>query len=350
MKRKLLSILALLCLTASGAWAQSEELLTTITFPNLGDVDYPVNGRATLTAHGNVSGGTADANPERFARLNSSEYVIGFLTVTPAEGYTITRVDFWDWDEEANNYVNALTDSEYPFTCYMKSSTRSLRYNMSFTLGKYVAKIDVYGYESTFPPDTYNVTANLANGAYWSTFYTEAGNYQAPEGTQVFAVNLTGSTITMTEIEDRIVTSGKGVVLKQATESSAATTSIIMTLTENSPAGDFTTNSLLGTMYGIETFGPNYNYVLNYINEEGKGVGFYNLNSTHGIIGANKAYLTYKGSLVREFFLFEDDATGIDSLTPALSEGEGAIYNLAGQRIGKMQKGINIVNGKKVIK
>ena len=39
-----------------------------------------------------------------------------------------------------------------------------------------------------------------------------------------------------------------------------------------------------------------------------------------------------------------------ESLTPALSKGEGAIYNLSGQRLGKMQKGINIVNGKKILK
>ena len=38
------------------------------------------------------------------------------------------------------------------------------------------------------------------------------------------------------------------------------------------------------------------------------------------------------------------------SLTPALSEGEGAIYNLAGQRLQKLQKGINIVGGKKIMK
>ena len=76
--------------------------------------------------------------------------------------------------------------------------------------------------------DLYDVTANLADGAYWSTFYSESGNYQAPEGTQVFAVNLTGSTITMTEITDRIVKIGEGVVLKQATESTAATISTPM--------------------------------------------------------------------------------------------------------------------------
>ena len=45
----------------------------------------------------------------------------------------------------------------------------------------------------------------------------------------------------------------------------------------------------------------------------------------------------------------KDEETGIKSLTPALSKSEGAVYNLAGQRISKLQKGINIVDGKKVV-
>ena len=47
--------------------------------------------------------------------------------------------------------------------------------------------------------------------------------------------------------------------------------------------------------------------------------------------------------------LTKDEEDGINSLTPALSEGEGAIYNLAGQRISRLQKGINIIGGKKVL-
>lgn len=44
------------------------------------------------------------------------------------------------------------------------------------------------------------------------------------------------------------------------------------------------------------------------------------------------------------------DTSKVDaiSLTPALSEGKEVIYNLAGQRLSKMQKGINIVGGKKI--
>ena len=43
------------------------------------------------------------------------------------------------------------------------------------------------------------------------------------------------------------------------------------------------------------------------------------------------------------------DQTGISGITSSNAQ-EGLLYNLAGQRISKMQKGINIVNGKKILK
>lgn len=76
-------------------------------------------------------------------------------------------------------------------------------------------------------------------------------------------------------------------------------------------------------------------------------------------IGACRAYFELNGITagdpsagVKAFVLSfgEDDATGINSPTPSLSEGEGTIYNLSGQRLQKMQKGINIVNSKKILK
>ena len=44
---------------------------------------------------------------------------------------------------------------------------------------------------------------------------------------------------------------------------------------------------------------------------------------------------------------FDTQRTSI-SLTPALSHREGAIYNLQGQRLSSLQKGLNIVDGRKV--
>ena len=49
----------------------------------------------------------------------------------------------------------------------------------------------------------------------------------------------------------------------------------------------------------------------------------------------------------------EEVATGIEEINGQWSIANGqsdAIYNLAGQRISKMQKGVNIVNGKKILK
>ena len=47
---------------------------------------------------------------------------------------------------------------------------------------------------------------------------------------------------------------------------------------------------------------------------------------------------------------FEAQATGIEevNLTPVLSKGEGTIFNLQGQRLSSLQRGLNIVNGQKV--
>ncbi len=68
------------------------------------------------------------------------------------------------------------------------------------------------------------------------------------------------------------------------------------------------------------------------------------------VIPAGKGYLVIAGgSEVKAFYPFEETETAIKSLTPALSEGEGAIYNMAGQRISKLQKGVNIVSGRKVL-
>ena len=44
---------------------------------------------------------------------------------------------------------------------------------------------------------------------------------------------------------------------------------------------------------------------------------------------------------------FDAQTTSI-SLTPALSHREGAIYNLQGQRLSSLRKGLNIVDGRKV--
>lgn len=76
-------------------------------------------------------------------------------------------------------------------------------------------------------------------------------------------------------------------------------------------------------------------------------IGLYRYTGTN--LAKGKAYLFVPGeSPVKAlFFDFDDNQDAITS--PFGKTEEEAIYNLAGQRLNKMQKGINIVNGKKVL-
>jgi hypothetical protein len=82
-------------------------------------------------------------------------------------------------------------------------------------------------------------------------------------------------------------------------------------------------------------------------------IGFYP-KTTAGSIAGFKAYLpssNFPSAGVKGLtFIFEDDADAIEMVKGQSSMFNGQpIYNLAGQRISKMQRGINIVNGKKVM-
>ena len=95
----------------------------------------------------------------------------------------------------------------------------------------------------------------------------------------------------------------------------------------------------------------------NFILANGKhGVAFYSL-SNSGELAAYKAYLQLPTGIIPDpgvkvlKIIFEDDdddPTGI-AITSSISQEDETIYNLAGQRVSTAQKGINIINGKKVI-
>lgn len=196
--------------------------------------------------------------------------------------------------------------------------------------------------------DTYLVSDELAylkankgnSSDYWTTFYNEAGHFQAAEGTQVFKAALSDATLTLSPISDRIVNVGKAVILKSNSANIFLTSSNNGTTSE----GGYDGNSLQGTTTTI----PNPNYGQTYVlNKGGNGIGFYKLKNT-GTIGAHKAYLTYSGATAREYFLF-DETTGVNTLNVERKTMNGDYYDLQGRKVAQPTKGLYIVNGKKLI-
>ena len=127
---------------------------------------------------------------------------------------------------------------------------------------------------------------------------------------------------------------------------SAVVLSIVEGLTEFLPVSStghlIIANDLNGVAEPIVADGTQY--VLAKKNDK---VGFYK--ATSGTIAAGKAYIQSPSNVKAFYFDFAGDATGIAEIENGKLKVESSIFNLAGQRVNKMQKGINIVNGKKVL-
>ena len=270
------------------------------------------------------------------------------VTITSNNGFDILKVDLHfkfylpNTDTKITCDVSADITGSGDDWCIDNINKTSLTISHPGFGGNYnvqINKITVY-YAA---PSAIDVAAANLEGAYWTTFYSDIANYQAPEGTHVYKVSLNDTKITMTEIEDRIVNMGQGVVLKNPTEGNLS-----MTKVDYESSDDYSDNNLVGTSTTITNPAPGNVYVLNYKNT--KGLAFYKL-SSNGTIKANRAYLLVpSGSSVsaQEFFAFDATVTGVDNINAQDSEEE-KVYDLQGRRIAKPAKGVYIVNGKKVI-
>ena len=162
----------------------------------------------------------------------------------------------------------------------------------------------------------------------YATLYDPENGYTLNGDVTANVATAGASWLTLTEIEN--VPAGTPVVLKGTYYNKLA---------EDLPAINVA-NDLKGTDADTEADGTMY--VL--AQPEGEEVGFY---KATGTIPTGKAYYQ-STSEVKAFYFDADGATGISDLNVDLNHNE-SIYNLSGQRISKMQKGINIVNGKKVL-
>ena len=144
-KIKLFSILALLLMAATGAEAQTETLLTTITATAKEQASYSTANVATVSFSYTAEGASAYL-------ANWGWWGYGWsATVNAAEGYTITKCIFYD---DANR---TATDSEAPFVVETTEEDKTPKVNgtpIEEYTSKGIKKIDVYGYATPEPGTT----------------------------------------------------------------------------------------------------------------------------------------------------------------------------------------------------
>ena len=107
-------------------------------------------------------------------------------------------------------------------------------------------------------------------------------------------------------------------------------------------------SGLLTGIYNNTTIAADaHNYVLQTLNDV---QAFYLVKENFTNTQPYRAYITYEASpeVKALNFVFDELPTAINAVEAAQNEN-AVIYNLAGQRLNKAQKGVNIINGKKVL-
>ena len=181
------------------------------------------------------------------------------------------------------------------------------------------------------------VAGNAVDGVYWATYYNSAANMKADANTTVYKAAINGSSIVLTEIDDKVITAGQAVILKSTGASIAMTTSAAAS------ADDYSGNVLEG-VDAATAVDANYKYYV--LSNEGSTLGFYKFAGS--TLGANKAFYKTNATGAPEFFAF-GETTGMNDVRSKMADVRGEFYNLAGQRVTQPTKGLYIVNGKKVI-
>ena len=224
----------------------------------------------------------------------------------------------------------------------------------NFTLTRYAEKPEIVTV-------TVNKNASDADGYCYGTLYYSDKNLVVPEGLTAYTYIVTDGTLSESKTYETgaVIPAATGVVVKTANNSLTENASFDFTVTAES--GEVDNNNMLhGTDEAAMTNAGDGNWKyyalsLNSSNTAGT-VGFYFRkgcpNGQAFQNGAHKAYLAVPVAQAKGMsgFAFGSETDGIGQIENAeLTMENATIYNLTGQKVNNTQKGVYIVNGKKVV-
>ncbi|MBR0276699.1 MAG: hypothetical protein IJQ76_10935 [Prevotella sp.] len=268
--------------------------------------------------------------------------------VTAKDNNAHTTKDSWS---AYKGYVTIPSDGNYVLSFYRASTTAQNQIAVSdIVLKKAVAEsVEMNEADAYEPAYTYaDVTLKRKFTAdVWNTFCVpfdiDNATLKAQFGDEVAVSTaaLTAEAVTFTPMNEPAITANTPVIIK----------------VPNASTTEFTFNGVMIKTGEAKVTGTNAEFVGNYdgqitlpaencyyiaSNKLKKATG------TQTMKGFRAYFTTVSGARLSMIIDGEDTTTGIDGVEVAPLM-EGSIYNLNGQRVDKAQKGLYIVNGKKVV-
>lgn len=248
---------------------------------------------------------------------------------------------------DATAYTNTMSIENNEDVVILSSGGAYLRYNSTsgqtrfryFKSSTYTSQNAIQLYKLTDASET--VTLNKYGFATYCS--VNPMDFSSTEGYTAWRVsNVSGDgTITFEKITEAIK-GGQGVLLYNKDADGESTSNVTVTFANGTTEFNSSQNKLFGTT------APTYVGANEYFGLSADH--FVKVNA--GTVKAGKALLPYfdKVSGIKTFtFIFNDSATGITESRTVSREVVETIFDLNGRRLSKPQRGINIVNGRKVV-
>lgn len=234
---------------------------------------------------------------------------------------------YWTLSNTTNNLIK-MSINDY---CLQRNSISS---NLIF--GSYDnTQINVWFMEVP----THNISITDAGYATFCLPY----HATVPDGLTAYTAIDCGEYIKLTAKANRKIAAGEGVVLQgnQGTYTFVAAEGSVKA-TEG--------NQLVGVTEDTQLSASDNAYMLT--RKKDDGTIAFRLLGTNYTLGANKAYLKLTNNNACELIpaLWDDNITNIVNTNKNEEVLNHVIYNITGQKLSRIQKGINIINGKLVIK
>lgn len=273
--------------------------------------------------------------------------------------YVMSEDFFGSWDASEAGKMTKNADGTYTLNMEEKALSADKEYKVMKDLGgnitwypdgdnkKIEIKMDAtYDIAITINPSDNSISEAMS--VYKTVTAAGYATYCAPyalnfDGTGVkayFAKKENGNNVKFYEISN--APANTGLLLK----ADASTYKLKMEAVTGDAAANVDGNVLIGVneQTVVDKSGI---YVLR---SENQGVGFYKTTAESFTVGANTAYIDAIAG-ARSFigFDFDDNTTTAIEGIAAEKAGNGEVFNLQGQRVAKAQKGLYIVDGKKVL-